>query len=218
MIGVTSEETKGLGHNGGARAMPSPDILILGSTQDDASKVVGSSVSRSSMFSLLGRVNYSYDSKYMLTFNFRRDGSSNFSKNNRYGNFPSFSAAWRISQEKFMKNLTWISDLKLRGSWGMLGNSNISPYQYQSTVNFAQMWYYLNDSKVTGALPTTPANPDVKWETQYSTDLGLDLSVLDSRLLFTVDYYYKKTKDMLIQVPISFSAGYMGKFPDVECR
>lgn len=60
-----------------------------------------------------------------------------------------------------MKNLTWISDLKLRGSWGMLGNSNISPYQYQSTVNFAQMWYYLNDSKVTGALPTTPANPDV---------------------------------------------------------
>jgi TonB-linked SusC/RagA family outer membrane protein len=216
LIGVTSEETKGLGHNGGARAMPSPDILILGSTQDDASKVVGSSVSRSSMFSLLGRVNYSYDSKYMLTFNFRRDGSSNFSKNNRYGNFPSFSAAWRISQEKFMKNLTWISDLKLRGSWGMLGNSNISPYQYQSTVNFAQMWYYLNDSKVTGALPTTPANPDVKWETQYSTDLGLDLSVLDSRLLFTVDYYYKKTKDMLIQVPISFSAGYMGNFPTLN--
>ena len=117
-----------------------------------------------------------------------------------------------------MKNLTWISDLKLRGSWGMLGNSNISPYQYQSTVNFAQMWYYLNDSKVTGALPTTPANPDVKWETQYSTDLGLDLSVLDSRLLFTVDYYYKKTKDMLIQVPISFSAGYMGNFPTLKTR
>ena len=107
-----------------------------------------------------------------------------------------------------MKNLTWISDLKLRGSWGMLGNSNISPYQYQSTVNFAQMWYYLNDSKVTGALPTTPANPDVKWETQYSTDLGLDLSVLDSRLLFTVDYYYKKTRDLLQEVKIPSSTGF----------
>ncbi len=216
LIGVTSEETEGLGHNGGARAMPSPDILILGSTQDNASKVVGSDVSRSSMFSLLGRINYSYDSKYMMTFNFRRDGSSNFSKNNRYGNFPSVSAAWRISQESFMQGLSWLTDLKLRGSWGMLGNSLIDPYQYQSTVNFDGMWYYLNDSKVTGALPTTPANPDVKWETQYSTDLGLDLTVFDNRLSFTMDYYYKKTKDMLIQVPISYTAGYMNTFPTLN--
>ncbi|NDV80888.1 TonB-dependent receptor [Bacteroides sp. 51] len=216
LIGVTSEETKGLGHNGGARAMPSPDILILGSTQDNSSKVVGSDISRSSMFSLLGRVNYSYDSKYMMTFNFRRDGSSNFSKNNRYGNFPSVSAAWRISQEKFMQGFSWLSDLKLRGSWGMLGNSLIDPYQYQSTVNFDGIWYYLNDSKVSGALPTTPSNPDVKWETQYSTDLGLDLTVLNNRLTFTMDYYYKKTKDMLIQVPISFTAGYMGNFPTLN--
>lgn len=216
LIGVTSEETNGLGHNGGARAMPSPDILILGATQDDASKVVGSSINRSSMFSILGRLNYSYDSKYMFTVNFRRDGSSNFSKENRYGNFPSFSAAWRMSQERFMEKLDWISDLKIRGSWGMLGNSTINPYQYQSTVNFSQMWYYLNDSKVTGAMPTTPSNPGVKWETQYSTDFGLDLSVLNNRLSLTMDYYYKKTQDMLIQVPISFTAGYMGTFPTLN--
>lgn len=216
LIGVTSEETKGLGHNGGARYMPSSDILILGSTQDNSSKVVGSDISRSSMFSLLGRVNYNYDSKYMMTVNFRRDGSSNFSKNNRYGNFPSVSAAWRISQEKFMQGFEWLNDLKLRGSWGMLGNSLIDPYQYQSTVNFDGIWYYLNDSKVNGALPTTPSNPDVKWETQYSTDFGLDLTVLDNRLTFTMDYYYKKTKDMLIQVPISFTAGYMGNFPTLN--
>lgn len=216
LVGITSEETKGLGLNAGARAMPSPDILILGSTQDNASKMVGSSISRSSMFSILGRVNYSYDSKYMLTFNFRRDGSSNFSKNHRYGNFPSVSAAWRISQEKFMSNLGWLDDFKLRGSWGMLGNSNINPYQYQSTVNFSYMWYYLNDSKVSGALPTTPSNPDVKWETQYSTDLGFDLTVLNNQLTFTFDYYYKKTKDMLIEVPISYSTGYMGTFPTLN--
>lgn len=216
LFGVTSEETKGLGHNGGARAMPSSDILILGSTQDESSKVVGSSVSQSSMFSILGRVNYSYDSKYLLTFNFRRDGSSNFSKKNRYGNFPSISGAWRISQEKFMSRFSWLDDMKIRASWGMLGNSNINPYQYQSTVNFNQIWYYLNDSKVTGALPTTPSNPDVKWETQYSTDLGLDMTLFNNRLSMTMDYYYKKTKDMLIQVPISYSVGYMLTFPTLN--
>lgn len=216
LFGVTSEETKGLGHNGGARAMPSSDVLILGSTQDESSKVVGSSVSQSSMFSILGRVNYSYDSKYLLTFNFRRDGSSNFRKKNRYGNFPSVSGAWRISQEKFMNRLSWIDDLKIRASWGMLGNSNIDPYQYQSTVDFNQIWYYFNDSKVTGALPTTPSNPDVKWETQYSTDLGLDITLFNNHLSMTMDYYYKKTKDMLIQVPISYSVGYMGNFPTLN--
>ncbi len=216
LAGVTSEETRYLAHNAGARAMPSPDILILGSTQDDNSKVIGSAVGKSAMFSILGRVNYSYDSKYMLTANFRRDGSSNFSKKNRYGNFPSFSAAWRISQEKFMDNLDFISDLKLRGSWGILGNSNISPYQYQSTVTFNQMWYYLNDDKVTGALPLTPSNPDVKWESQYSTDIGIDLSLFDNRLSFVVDYYNNKTKDMLVQVPISYAAGYLGNFPTLN--
>lgn len=216
LVGVTSEETNGLGHNGGARAMPSPSILILGSTQDNASKVVGSDINRSSMFSLLGRINYSYDSKYLMTVNFRRDGSSNFSKNNRYGNFPSISAAWRVSQEKFMQKFEWLTDLKLRASWGMLGNSLIDPYQYQSTVNFESMWYYLNDNKVSGALPTTPSNPDVKWETQYSTDLGIDLAILDNRLALTIDYYYKKTKDMLIQVPISYTAGYMNNFPTLN--
>ena len=216
LAGITSEETRGLGLNAGARAMPSSEILILGSTQDDNSKVIGSSIGQSAMFSILGRINYSYDSKYMLTANFRRDGSSNFSKKNRYGNFPSFSAAWRISQEEFMKDLTFISDLKLRGSWGILGNSNISPYQYQSTVTFNQVWYYLNDDKTPGAVPLTPSNPDVKWESQYSTDFGLDLSVLNNKLSFVFDYYNNKTEDMLVQVPISYAVGYMNNFPTLN--
>jgi TonB-linked SusC/RagA family outer membrane protein len=216
LAGVTSEETRGLAVNAGARAMPSEDILILGSTQDNNSKVIGSSVGQSAMFSILGRINYSYDSKYMLTANFRRDGSSNFSKKNRYGNFPSFSAAWRISQERFMENVSFISDLKLRGSWGILGNSNINPYQYQSTVTFNQIWYYFNDDRVSGALPLTPSNPDVKWESQYSTDLGLDLSLFDNRLSFVVDYYSKKTQNMLVQVPISYTVGYLNNFPTLN--
>lgn len=216
LVGVTSEETKSLSVTAGARAMPSPDILILGATQQDDSKSVDSSVGHESMFSILGRLNYSYDSKYLLTFNFRRDGSSKFSKSNRYGNFPSLSAAWRVTQESFMKALPAISDLKLRASWGMLGNSNIDSYQYQSTVAFSGIWYYLNNAKNAGGLPVTPFNPDVKWESQYSTDLGFDLSLLNNALSFTVDYYYKKTSDMLVQVPISYAAGFSDNKPTLN--
>ena len=216
MVGITSEETIGYGLNGSARSMPSDEVLILSATQDASTKDVGSSENHSSMYSYLARLLYNYDGKYMLTANFRRDGSSNFSSKNRYGNFPSFSAAWRISQEKFMKDIKWIDDLKLRGSWGKLGNSNINPYQYQTTVSFSNVWYYLNDKKVSGAIPLTPSNPDVKWESQTSTDFGFDLTMLHNTLSITADYYYKKTNDMLVQVPIAYSAGYTGTFPTLN--
>ncbi len=216
MVGLTSEETKGYGFNASARDMPSPEVLILSATQQAKSKEVGSSESHSSMYSYLARLMYDYAGKYMVTANFRRDGSSNFSKANRYGNFPSFSAAWRISQEKFMKSLTWLDDLKLRASWGKLGNSNISPYQYQSTVSFNTVRYYLNDVENTGALPMTPSNPDVKWEASTSTDFGFDLTVLHNRLTITADYYKNKTNDMLVNVPIARSAGYLSVFPTMN--
>lgn len=216
VVGLTSEESHSKGLNAGARALPSSDLLILGLTKDANSKVVGSSISQFSMYSLLGRINYNYDSKYLLTLNFRRDGSGNFSENNRYGNFPSISVGWRISQENFMKSLTFINDLKLRGSYGVLGNSDIPQYQYQNTVTFDHVWYYLNGVKVTGALPTNPSNPDVKWESQYSTDVGMDLSMFNNRLELTVDYYNKKTEDMLVNVPISYTAGYIDNFPTLN--
>ena len=199
MAGITSEETKGYGFNASARAMPGREVLILGATQKADSKEVGSSELHNSMYSYLARAMYSYAGKYMLTANFRRDGSSNFSKANRYGNFPSFSAAWRVSQEKFMKSLTWLDDLKLRASWGKLGNANISPYQYQSTVSFNAVRYYFNDVEHTGALPMTPSNPDVKWEASTSTDIGFDLTMLKNRLSLTADYARKR-----FNKPVSF--------------
>lgn len=216
MVGLTSEETKGFGFSGSARAMPSREVLILNATQDAKSKEVSSSQSHSSMYSLLARLMYNYADRYLFTMNFRRDGSSNFSRKNRYGNFPSFSAAWRVSQEKFMKNVSWLDDLKIRASWGKLGNSNINPYQYQSTVSFNNVRYYLNDVEYTGALPLMPSNPDVKWESQTSTDVGFDLTVLNNRLTITADYYDKRTNDMLVQVPISRAAGYMDAFPTLN--
>lgn len=213
VAGVTSEESRYKAVNAGARALPSSDVLILGLTTQADSKIVGSAIGQTAMYSMLGRVNYNYDSKYLLTVNFRRDGSANFSQSYRYGNFPSVSAGWRVSQEKFMKNMPFISDLKLRGSYGVLGNSDIAQYQYQKTVSFDHVWYYFNDTKVTGALPLTPSNPNVKWESQYSTDLGLDLGLLNNSLSLTVDYYNKKTEDMLVNVPISYTAGYIDNFP-----
>lgn len=216
MVGLTSEETKGFGFNASARHMPSDQVLILSATQEPDTKEVGSSESHSSMYSYLARVMYNYADRYLLTANFRRDGSSNFAKSHRYGNFPSFSAAWRVSEEPFMKNVSWIDDLKIRASWGKLGNSLINPYQYQSTVSFADIRYYFNDKENKGALPTTPANPDVRWESQTSTDIGFDLTVLDNRLSITADYYDKTTHDMLVQVPIARAAGYMDVFPTLN--
>ncbi len=213
LFGLTSEESKYKFYSGYAGDLPSADVLILNATQDASTKEVTADLRSSAMFSILGRIIYSYDSKYMLTANFRRDGSSNFGSSNRYGNFPSFSAAWRISREAFMENIPFISDLKLRGSYGVLGNSNIKPYQYQTTVSFTDIWYYFNDTKVSGAIPVTPSNSAVKWESQYSTDLGADLSMFNNRLSFTFDYYDKRTEGMLVNVPISYTAGYINNFP-----
>lgn len=213
LVGVTSEESEYRSLSASASSFPSSDLQILSYTQDEATKSVGSSIDKFAMYSLLGRINYSFNSKYMLTANFRRDGSSNFGKSNRYGNFPSVSAAWRISQEDFMKDLSFISDMKIRGSYGLLGNSDIAHFQYQSTVSFDNIWYYFNGVKNTGALPTNPSNPDVKWESQYSKGLGLDLAMLNNKLTFTVDYFDKKTEDMLVNVPISYTNGYLDNFP-----
>jgi TonB-linked SusC/RagA family outer membrane protein len=213
LAGITSEESRYKAVNAGARALPSPELLMLGQSTLASSRIVGSGFGQFAMYSMLGRVNYNYDSKYLLTLNFRRDGSANFSESYRYGNFPSISAGWRVSQENFMKDVSFINDLKLRGSYGVLGNSDITQYQYQRTVSFDRVWYYLNDVMVTGGLPLTPSNPNVKWESQYSTDLGIDLSMFDNKVSFTVDYYNKKTEDMLVNVPISYVAGYIDNFP-----
>src|SRR5690606_2716949 len=104
LAGITSEESRFKSVNAGARALPSPDLMILGLSTMSSSRIVGSGIGQFAMYSMLGRLNYSYDSKYLMTLNFRRDGSANFSKTHRYGNFPSVSAGWRVSQENFMKN------------------------------------------------------------------------------------------------------------------
>ncbi|WP_188315930.1 TonB-dependent receptor [Chitinophaga agrisoli] len=164
--------------------------------------------------SYLGRVNYSYKSKYLLSASLRRDGSSNFGPNNKWGNFPAVSAGWRLSEETFMKPLAnVVSDLKIRGSWGQLGNDAIPAFGYLSTIRSGSNTdnYVFGagaQNIVIGSTMTRPGNPDLKWEATEQTDIGLDASFLADRLYFTADYFVKNTKGMLISLPVSLEAGF----------
>jgi len=155
--------------------------------------------------SLFGRLMYNYDNKYFLQANIRYDGSSRFQKDYRWGFFPSFSAGWVVSQENFMKDVSALSYLKLRASWGTLGNERIgSLYPYQSTIGFGStgVYYGSQAASIQTAAVSTYAVENITWETTESFDIGLDVNFLDNKLLFTGDYFKKVTKDMLLEVEV----------------
>ena len=174
--------------------------------------------------SFFGKINYTYDDKYMASFTIRRDGSSRFGKNNRYGTFPSVSAGWRISQENFMKNLTWLDNLKLRASWGQTGNQEIPVIArytlYESNYGEAQFGgqsygtsYDIEGTNGGKQLPsgfrrTRLGNDDLKWETTTQTNLGFDFGLFHNALYGSFEWYYKKTTDILVDMP---AIGVMGE-------
>lgn len=163
---------------------------------------------RSVLTSILGRIFYSYQDRYLITMTMRRDGSSKFAKGNRYGNFPSVSVGWNIAEEKFVKDhVEWLDQLKLRAGYGELGNQEISDYQYSSTVTTGINYPNGNGELLQGAFPKNFANPDIKWESTSMTNVGIDLIALNNRLSLTMDYYVKNTKDILLSVPIPISTG-----------
>lgn len=158
-----------------------------------------------SIFSYFGRAFYSYDDRYLVTATLRRDGSSRFARGNRWGWFPSAALAWRVSSEKFMaKTNNVISNLKLRFGWGSTGNQNVSDWAYMALLS----------SKTTpwgsGVLTGNTPNPDLKWETTTSWNVGLDLSLFQNRIEFIFDWYWKKTDDLLLQLPLPTYAGSYG--------
>jgi TonB-linked SusC/RagA family outer membrane protein len=156
--------------------------------------------------SYFGRFNYDYSDKYLFEANARYDGSSRFTGNNRYSFFPSFSAGWRIAQEKFWSNLRGIvNELKLRGSWGEVGNQAVALYSYFPTLNLVA--YDFNNSPVQGYVQKQQANADLTWETTIQSDVGLDGELLDGRLFFTIDYYKKRTKGILLTLPVPGTLG-----------
>ncbi len=154
--------------------------------------------------SILGRINYSYKDKYLMTINFRRDGSSRFGADNRWGSFPSASIGWRLSEESFLKDVNWLSDLKIRASYGLTGNNNISNYAPIGLISQDNYIFGSGTQALTGGLSqTNTSNPDLKWEKNLQTDIGLEISVLGNRLHLTTDYYNRASSDLLLneQVP-----------------
>lgn len=159
------------------------------------------------LMSYLARVNYSYDHRYLFSVNARIDGSSRFGSNNKYGFFPSASAAWRISEESFMESVKdLIPNLKLRASYGFTGNTEIGVCQSLATLDSYS--YVIGDSQVTGFSPNRIPNPDLKWERTGQFDVGLDIGLWNNRLRITTDYYKKKTTDLLYDVAIPYTSGY----------
>ncbi|OIR13158.1 TonB-dependent receptor SusC precursor [mine drainage metagenome] len=155
--------------------------------------------------SFIGRLNYSYMDKYLLTSNFRADGSGQFAQQNRWGYFPSFSAGWRISNEDFFKSVKVINDLKLRAGWGIVGNDKANPYAWYGLLSPAA--YVIGGNQVNAYVPTTQENANLKWEKTGQFNIGVDITLLKSRLTITADYYKKKTTDLLLYVPIPASVG-----------
>lgn len=152
--------------------------------------------------SVFGRINYSYLDKYLFEMNMRYDGSSRFAKGNRYAFFPSFSVAWRISEEKFWEKIKdAIPSLKIRSSWGLTGNSNVVLYSYIPDLQLDN-YYVFNGNLAQGVKQSTLASEDITWETTAQFDIGLDASFLNNKLMFTFDWYKKHTTDILLDLPI----------------
>ena len=164
--------------------------------------------------SFIGRVNYAYDDKYLVTANFRADGSSVFGPNNQWGYFPSFSLGWRITEENFMKEDGFFDDIKVRFGWGQVGNDRIAPYAWYGKVAPGYN-YAINGNIVPGIAAETLENQDLKWETTDQTDIGIDLSFLDNRLNIILDYYIKNTEDLLLPMPTPTSTGFSSSIQNV---
>jgi TonB-dependent starch-binding outer membrane protein SusC len=166
--------------------------------------------SQSALISYIVRANYEFSNRYLFGASFRRDGSSRFSPNNRWGNFPAVSVGWRVSEENFLNDNNVISDLKLRASYGVTGNNQSGDYAWISTISGNQIYQFdrTGGTGSTGYTIRALANPDLTWESTYMTNVGLDLGILQNQFTLSAEYFNNKTTDMIIQRPIPLSYGY----------
>ncbi|MFM2392856.1 MAG: hypothetical protein RLZZ546_838 [Bacteroidota bacterium] len=207
--GTSSLANRYDGSGGGNTNLPTndPKDAFISNTIDPASQLPYEFATESTLQSFFTKGNYAYNNRYLFSATVRRDGSSKFGKNNRFGIFPSFSAGWNISNEKFWKSKA-ISNLKLRASWGQNGNDRIGDYTFTTVVLKGQNYVFgPNETITNGSVALTSANPDLKWETSTQTDFGLDAELLEGKINFTADYYIKKTSDMLYAAAIPLTAG-----------
>ena len=191
---------------------PLPDYQRINSGSIENQQTEGSAYEWS-LRSYFGRFNYDFQGKYLFEANVRYDGSSRFAEGNKYGVFPSFSVGWRISDESFMENLGAITNLKLRGSWGKLGNQQIGTYPFLTTVDLSNdQNYSFNGTPANGGAITSLANNQISWEETEMIDIGLDLSLFQNKLEFVFDYYKKDTDGILLRLPIPQTMGLNAPF------
>ncbi|MDO6802337.1 TonB-dependent receptor [Wenyingzhuangia sp. 1_MG-2023] len=169
------------------------------------------SISKNALLSYFSRVNYAFKNKYLITATYRADGSSKFNSNNRWGYFPSFSTAWKLSEEKFIKNLNFVSFAKVRAGWGKTGNNRVGDYQAYSQLNINTGSGYAwgqGQNYIPGAYQSNLGIPDLRWETTAQTNIGVDFGLFDQKVEATIDYYNKQTSDLLLNAETAPHTGY----------
>ncbi|MDR2270796.1 MAG: TonB-dependent receptor [Sphingobacterium sp.] len=207
LLGFTQQENKNDLFRAGAQNFVTDDLLFNNLQSGSIITRPGSDVYNWVLHSYLARVNYNYANKYYASASIRRDGSSRFGADNKWGNFPSLAFSWRVANESFFKQaFPGIDDLKIRTSFGTTGNQEIG--QYQSLSTLYSLNYLFGNNVVTGFSSQRVPNKNLGWETTFQYDAGFDLALFRNRLQFTFDYYYKKTKDLLLNVEIPWTSGY----------
>jgi TonB-linked SusC/RagA family outer membrane protein len=216
LAGYTMQAQSSARYGFSATQVPNESLGLDGLDQSALLSAVSSS-SRWGLSSFLGRFNYDYKSKYLFTASFRADGSSKFAPRHQWGTFPSASVAWNMGREGFLSKFNFISDAKLRLSYGLTGNNRISDFGYLSQITLGVIpgYSYNNGSTSTGAQLSSLGNPDLKWETTTQTNIGYDLSLFKSRVNLTVDVYRKNTKDLLLLANLPYTLGIGSVYKNV---
>jgi TonB-linked SusC/RagA family outer membrane protein len=204
LAGYIASESANFSSNIDARGFGSAAVQTVNA---GSTRTAGYSDAKGRNLAAIGRLNYSFDNRYLLTANFRADAYSGFGINNRWGYFPSFSGGWRISNEKFFQDVKTINDLKLRVGWGEVGNGQVGPFSHYGLVSPGAP-YVVAGAVVPGSNSTTIESTNLKWETTQQTNIGIDVSLLNNRLTIISDYYIKKTEEMLLNKRIPSSTGY----------
>lgn len=207
--GITTQSFYTESLSGGRRNLPGEDPSLWYLSAGDLTSQTNSNTAGDwAMISYLFRANYTYKDKFLVTGTFRRDGSSRFGRENRYGNFPSIALGYRLIQEGFLQNQNVISDLKIRGSWGIIGNDKIAFYEGRPVVTGNQNAVFgPNEDLLYGATLTRLANPFIQWEETVTSNFGLEFGLFDDKLTGEIDYYYRRTNDILVGVPIPAYVG-----------
>ena len=215
LIGFTYDHYGSNSFSGTGRGYALPDLSYNAIGSGDPSKnIIGSGRASTKIVSYLGRINYSYQSKYLATFSIRSDGSSRFGPNNRFAYFPSAALAWKLHEEDVLKNISYLDELKLRTSYGIVGNQNISNYLYFTSFSVGPAAIF-GDNLNASISPSRIANPDLKWEGAKQIDFGVDFSFFKRRISGSIDYYSRRTNDLLLDLPLPLSTGFAIKTQNV---